>query len=190
MKTAFSLFIIFSFLGSVKAQLISVVKSDMVWNGATTSSDGRIFVNFPRIEGDKGMRIGEVLKNGKIIPYPNEAWNNWQSGADVNEKFVRTNSLRITSNGLLWIVELHVKHISSCFGISPTYFGNYFRRNFDISFREYTNGYKMGLIEERLKIKSFPIKKIAAEFNFTDESHLSHFFRRIKKMTPLQFRNL
>ncbi|QRY55881.1 SMP-30/gluconolactonase/LRE family protein [Sphingobacterium siyangense] len=105
MKTAFSLFIIFSFLGSVKAQLISVVKSEMVWNGVTTSSDGRIFVNFPRIEGDKGMRIGEVLKNGRIIPYPNEDWNNWESGADVNEKFVRSNSLRIGPDGLLWIVD-------------------------------------------------------------------------------------
>jgi sugar lactone lactonase YvrE len=105
MKTAFSLFIIFSFFGLAKAQLISVVKSDMVWNGVTTSSDGRIFVNFPRIEGDKGMRIGEVLKDGKIIPYPNEDWNNWQSGADVNQKFVRTNSLRITADGLLWVVD-------------------------------------------------------------------------------------
>lgn len=105
MKTAFSLFIIFSFFGSAKAQLIPVAKSEVVWNGVTTSSDGRIFVNFPRIEGDKGMRIGEVLKNGKIIPYPNEDWNNWESGADVNEKFVRTNSLRITGDGLLWIVD-------------------------------------------------------------------------------------
>ncbi len=90
---------------SAKSQLQEVATSNTVWNGVTTSSDGRVFVNFPRIEGDKGMRIGEILKNGKIIPYPDENWNNWEVGADVNEKFVRTNSLRIESDGFLWIVD-------------------------------------------------------------------------------------
>ena len=45
------------------------------------------------------------IKNGTIIPYPDAEWNNWESGADVNEKFVRTNSLRIGPDGLLWVVD-------------------------------------------------------------------------------------
>jgi len=94
-----------SLFNSAKAQLQIAAVSNTVWNGVTTSSDGRAFVNFPRIEGDKGMRIGEVVKNGKIIPYPNKDWNNWESGADVDEKFVRTNSLRIEPDGLLWVVD-------------------------------------------------------------------------------------
>ncbi|KQT26082.1 hypothetical protein ASG22_05250 [Chryseobacterium sp. Leaf405] len=94
-----------TFANSAKSQLQEIATSSTVWNGVTTTSDGRIFVNFPRIEGDKGMRIGEILKNGKIVPYPNENWNNWEAGADVNEKFVRTNSLRIESDGFLWIVD-------------------------------------------------------------------------------------
>ncbi len=106
MKTKIiALGIFLAFASSAKSQLQKVATSNTVWNGVTTSSDGRIFVNFPRIEGDKGMRIGEVLKNGKVIPYPNENWNNWEVGADVNEKFVRTNSLRIESDGFLWIVD-------------------------------------------------------------------------------------
>lgn len=100
---AMSLFL--SLLNPAKAQLQKVAVSSTVWNGVTTSSDGRVFVNFPRIEGDNGMRIGEVLKNGNVIPYPNEKWNDWKAGADVNEKFVRTNSLRIGPDGLLWIVD-------------------------------------------------------------------------------------
>ncbi|CAI9677784.1 L-dopachrome tautomerase-related protein [Elizabethkingia anophelis] len=105
MKTILSLFILFHVFGSANAQLEKVITSDVVWNGVTTSSTGRIFVNFPRIEGDTGKRIGEVLKNGTIIPYPDAEWNNWESGADVNEKFVRTNSLRIGPDGLLWVVD-------------------------------------------------------------------------------------
>jgi len=97
--------LLLSLLNPAKAKLQKVAVSNIVWNGVTTSSDGRMFVNFPRIEGDSGMRIGELLKNGKIIPYPNENWNNWATGADVNEKFVRTNSLRIGPDGLLWIID-------------------------------------------------------------------------------------
>jgi len=89
---------------SATAQLQKAAVSNTVWNGVTTSKDGRVFVNFPRIEGDKGMRIGEILKDGQIIPYPNKDWNDWKIGADVNEKFVRTNSLRIVDD-LLWIVD-------------------------------------------------------------------------------------
>ncbi|MBP0904270.1 L-dopachrome tautomerase-related protein [Mariniflexile gromovii] len=90
--------------GFANAQLQQVATSNLVWNGVTTSSDERIFVNIPKIEGAKGISVGEVLKDGKIIPYPNEDWNNWQSDADVTEKFVRTNSIRLI-NGLLWIVD-------------------------------------------------------------------------------------
>ncbi|WP_312789680.1 L-dopachrome tautomerase-related protein [Sphingobacterium sp.] len=105
MKIAIGLIAMMTVVSSVKAQLIPEASSNVVWNGVTTSSKGRIFVNFPRIEGDAGMRIGEVLKNGKIVPYPNQDWNNWQTGLDVNHKFVRTNSIRIGPDGLLWIVD-------------------------------------------------------------------------------------
>ncbi|MBZ4187729.1 major royal jelly family protein [Niabella beijingensis] len=104
MKITFSLLPLLLICGFANAQLQQVATSNLVWNGVTTSSDGRIFVNFPKIEGGKGMSVGEVLKDGKIIPYPNEDWNNWQPGEDVNEKFVRTNSIRIV-NGQLWIVD-------------------------------------------------------------------------------------
>ncbi|WP_296149141.1 L-dopachrome tautomerase-related protein [uncultured Flavobacterium sp.] len=106
MKTKiFAVSLFLSLFNPVNAQLQKVAVSNTVWNGVTTSKNGRIFVNFPRIEGDNGMRIGEVVKNGKVIPYPNENWNNWKLGADVNEKFVRTNSLRIGPDGLLWVVD-------------------------------------------------------------------------------------
>ncbi|MFL9831700.1 L-dopachrome tautomerase-related protein [Flavobacterium sp. ST-87] len=104
MKITLSLLSLLLICGFANAQLQEVATSNLVWNGVTTSSDGRIFVNFPKIEGEKGMSVGEVLKDGKIIPYPNEDWNNWQPGEDTNEKFVRTNSIRII-NGLLWIVD-------------------------------------------------------------------------------------
>lgn len=90
---------------SVSAQLQTVASSDIVWNGVTVSDDGRLFVSFPRFEGDKGMRIGEVLKGNIIKPYPDADWNDWQNGKDVHKKIVRPNSLRIGPDGNLWIVD-------------------------------------------------------------------------------------
>ena len=92
-------------LNNVNAQLELVAESTRVWNGVTTSIDGRVFVNFPKLEGGTGMSIGEVLTDGNIIPYPNEQWNNWRPGDDVSRKFIRTNSLRIGPDGILWVVD-------------------------------------------------------------------------------------
>ncbi len=88
----------------LKAQLQIAATSNTVWNGVTTVGD-RIFVCFPRLEGDSGMRIGEVLPGGNIVPYPNAAWNNWRPGNNVDNTFIRANSLRIGPDGLLWVVD-------------------------------------------------------------------------------------
>ncbi|MDR6919829.1 hypothetical protein [Chryseobacterium sp. 2987] len=56
MKTKFNLLTVFVFFGLSNAQLETVATSDIVRNGVTTSSDGKFFVNFPRIEGDKGIQ--------------------------------------------------------------------------------------------------------------------------------------
>jgi sugar lactone lactonase YvrE len=88
-----------------KPQLIQAFKSDVVWNGVTVSDEGRVFVCFPRLEGDSGMRIGEIKPDGKIVPYPDQSWNNWKTGDQVKTKIIRANSLRIGPDGKLWIVD-------------------------------------------------------------------------------------
>jgi len=93
-------------MAQTKPQLIPVASSStQVWNGVTTTSDGRIFVCFPRLEGEKGISIGEVLKSGSIIPYPSKSWNNWAKGEVTTNKFIRTNSLRIGPDGNLWVMD-------------------------------------------------------------------------------------
>ncbi|GAB2558341.1 L-dopachrome tautomerase-related protein [Spirosoma aerophilum] len=77
----------------------------MVWNGVTTTDDGRIFVCFPHLEGDGGIRIGELKTGNTLSPYPTASWNNWQAGQEAATAFVRTNSLRIGPDANLWIVD-------------------------------------------------------------------------------------
>lgn len=82
--------------------------------------------------------------------------------------------------------KLTIKSISSCFNISPTYFSNYFKRHFRISYQEYLDTYRVALIEKRLEIGGLKLKQIATEFGFTDVSHLSKTFKKIKGYPPKQ----
>jgi sugar lactone lactonase YvrE len=87
------------------SKLIPVCEANTIWNGVTTTADGRIFVCFPHLDGDAGMRIGEVQKDGIIKPYPDAGWNSWKPDSPANGKFMRTNSLRIGPDGNLWVVD-------------------------------------------------------------------------------------
>lgn len=82
---------------------------------------------------------------------------------------------------------LSVKEVSSIFNISPTYFSNYFKRHFGMSYQEYLDRYRVTLIEKRLSIGGLKLKQIADEFGFTDVSHLSKTFKKIKGDTPKNF---
>lgn len=80
--------------------------------------------------------------------------------------------------------KIQVKHLSQTFNISQNYFGKYFKNNYGISFREYIDNYRIKLIEGRVTA-GLTLRQIADEFGFTDESHLSNYF---KKRTATTFR--
>ena len=84
--------------------------------------------------------------------------------------------------------EIRVKTTANHFNISQNYFSNYFKRNFGMSYREYINDYRIKLLERRIQSNQNTIKQIADEFGFTDESHLTNYFKKIKKISPTNFR--
>lgn len=79
---------------------------------------------------------------------------------------------------------MRVQSIATYFNIAESYFSSYFKRSFDISYRDYINEYKLKLIEQRLKLKQFSMKEIANEFGFNDESHFSHYFKNKRGIPP------
>lgn len=83
---------------------------------------------------------------------------------------------------------IRIKNIAPHFNIAVTYFSDYFKKKFGISYREYVNEYRIRLIEKRLQDSSLTMKQIAEEFGFGDESHLSHFFKGMRKMSPVHYR--
>lgn len=85
--------------------------------------------------------------------------------------------------------ELKIAHIAAHFNIAPKYFSSYFKRVYGITYSAYVNRYKASLIELRLQSKLFTVRQVAEEFGFTDESHLSRFFKKYHKESPGAYKN-
>lgn len=84
--------------------LETVFSSDLVINGPTVSPDGRLFTVAQRTTPGTTPQVVEV-RDGKPVPYPNELMNNWKPGMDGHKLFVGINSIRIGSDGALWVVD-------------------------------------------------------------------------------------
>lgn len=85
---------------------------------------------------------------------------------------------------------VQIKTIAEHFTITQSYFGTYFRRNFSISYRDYCNQLRVQLIEKRILNKQLSMKQIAYEFGFTDESHLSNYFKKQRNIKPSAVKKL
>ena len=83
--------------------------------------------------------------------------------------------------------QVQVKAIAAHFNIAQSYFSAYFKRNFGMTYRDYINNLRTKLIEKRIAGRNMPIKQIAHEFGFTDESHLSNYFKKRKNIKPSEF---
>jgi len=85
---------------------------------------------------------------------------------------------------------VQINTIANHFNISNTYFGTYFKRSFLITYRDYINKLRTQLIEKRITNNQMPIKQIAYEFGFTDESHLSNYFKKQRNLKPSDIKKL
>ena len=71
-----------------------VYQGDRVWNGVTTSHDGRVFVSYPQADGP-GVQLAELDPDGAAHPYPDASWNTASPESDVAHAFVHVNGARI-----------------------------------------------------------------------------------------------
>ena len=84
--------------------------------------------------------------------------------------------------------KIKIKDIAAHFNIAPSYFSSWFKRNFEISYRDYINGYRTKLIEIRVGTDKLTLRQIAAEFGFTDVSHLSSYFKKKTSVNASTYR--
>lgn len=73
---------------------------------------------------------------------------------------------------------LNVASMATVFSIAPSYFSNWFKREFGLGFSDYVCKQRNVLIEQRVLEGNLTLKQIAEEFGFVDESHLIKYFKR------------
>jgi sugar lactone lactonase YvrE len=88
-----------------KLQLFADFPDQQV-TGVAVSEDDRVFVNLPRWSVDVPVSVGEV-KNGKIAPYPNAAWNAWRNAKPLSpgDHFVCVQSVVADGRGSVWALD-------------------------------------------------------------------------------------
>ncbi|MDQ2637512.1 MAG: major royal jelly family protein, partial [Actinomycetota bacterium] len=71
--------------------------------GVSVSHTGRIFVNFPKWGDDVGFTVAEI-RDGQLLPYPDEPFNNSVSDSDPNA-LVSVQSVVVDPVDRLWILD-------------------------------------------------------------------------------------
>jgi len=117
---------------------------------------------------------------------------------EASAKFLKVNidSAALRKDDLISYIHQNIYHpekirigiISEHFNISNTYFSAYFKRNFEVSYRKYITDYKLKLIEKRIQSGQMTMKQIAYEFGFTDESHLTNYFKKQTSISPTDYK--
>lgn len=91
------------------ARLEQVASFEHQVTGVTVSPDGRIFVNFPRWTEDAPISVAEVMRDGRIRPYPDGEWNAWRNARknqmSAADHFVCVQSVVADLRGNLWVVD-------------------------------------------------------------------------------------
>ncbi len=83
--------------------LESIASSEAQWTGVARSSDGRMFVNFPRWSDDLEHSVAEIV-DGQVVPYPNSSWNTYSQSAN-DRQFVCVQSVFVDKNDQLWVLD-------------------------------------------------------------------------------------
>lgn len=83
-----------------------------------------------------------------------------------------------------------IEQVAALAGYSPHYFSRKFGQTFGMSFPEFLLEARLIQAKRLLTSTYLSIKRIALETGFSQTSYFTSCFRRLKGMTPLEFRNL
>ena len=94
------------FTGPEDPRISIELSLDTPATGATITTDGRVFLNWARVDGSSGPQVVEYDRSTNTsTAFPNEEWNNYSEGKDPATHLIGVNGHRIGPDGQLWIVD-------------------------------------------------------------------------------------
>lgn len=103
---------------------------------------------------------------------------------NINSAFMQTIASYIEKN----YSTVTLKDAADFSNISYNYFSALFHKTFGISFKNYLNRIRINKSILLLKNKSYSITDIAFELGFSSSSHYIKTFKKLKEITPSEFR--
>lgn len=83
---------------------------------------------------------------------------------------------------------LNVPNLAEKFGVSPSYFSEYFKKMSGKTLSQYILKSKIHVVETKILHTDQSLKEMAYDLNFTDSSHLARSFKQVYGMTVKEFR--
>ena len=84
---------------------------------------------------------------------------------------------------------LSIKSLAMLVDLSPSHFVRVFGKTFSLPPHQYVQARRIKRAEWLLtNVRDVPLKVVASECGFSDQSHMSRLFKEKLEMTPLQFR--
>jgi AraC-like DNA-binding protein len=96
--------------------------------------------------------------------------------------------LRYINTHLMEAERLRIPVLADQFGVSKSYFSEYFKKQAGISLGEYIIKSKLKIVETKVLHTDLSLKEIAFQLNFTDSSHLARSFKKSYGMTVKEFK--
>ena len=92
-------------------------------------------------------------------------------------------------NRNLYSKELKAETVAKTFFVNPCYFSVLFKKNMNVSFKEYLNYERIKKASELLDDTDLLIKEIADAVGFSDALYFGKVFKKYRIVSPLEYRN-
>lgn len=86
--------------------------------------------------------------------------------------------------------DIKLKDISKHFYINTIYLGQIFKKNFEVSFNDYLNNFRVERAKELLDNKKYKICEISAMVGYKDEKYFITKFEKITGVTPAEYKKV
>lgn len=85
--------------------------------------------------------------------------------------------------------EVTLEEVANLVGLTPNYFSLYFKKTTGVTFINYRMTKRIEAAEQLLALPHYRIVDVAHEIGYEDYSHFAKTFRKVKGITPTEFRS-